>query len=511
MIQNLGKKLFDKNELDLFSISHYLLLYANQGGSIKDFLREALEIILKYSKCEKIEIHLEEKKKFYFCEIKKSPHKNFLFSQKSENPLLKRKTTKPNTKNIILFDLIIAGFNIGNIIYKKTSAELFSKEEKSDFKNIVNTLSIALAHRRVQVDARERVKELVCLYGISKISVKQNLTIDEMLEEIVLLLPPGWLYPSAAGARIELDGKSYRTKGYKKTKQIQSADIIIRSEKRGVIELVYVKEMPENDIGPFLNEEWDLIDAIAKEVSFIIERKISEVEKSKLQEQLRHADRLSTIGKLAAGVAHELNEPIGNILGFAQLIQKNDLLPEIINRDIKKIINASLYTRDIIRQLLIFARMMPSKMAHTDINDIVRDTISFLEARCSKEGIKVIKELSSDYCKIEADASQMTQILVNLIVNAIDAMPLGGKLLIKTLTDKENVILTVEDNGVGMSEDVIKHIYLPFFTTKDIGQGTGLGMSVVHGIVTAHRGTISLQSAVGKGTRFIVSFPKLKK
>ena len=105
----------------------------------------------------------------------------------------------------------------------------------------------------------------------------------------------------------------------------------------------------------------------------------------------------------------------------------------------------------------------------------------------------------------------MTQILVNLIVNAIDAMPLGGKLLIKTLTDKENVILTVEDNGVGMSEDVIKHIYLPFFTTKDIGQGTGLGMSVVHGIVTAHRGTISLQSAVGKGTRFIVSFPKLKK
>ncbi len=489
------------------SISHLLLLYANQGVSIKDFLRKVLESLINISKSSRIEISLSEKGKKYYCNITKKKNISFFFLSGSEIKINKDKSFL----SVLNIPIEVGGDKIGYLKLESKDAGFFKKDDRDFYGDIAKTLGIALAHRRVQVDARERVKELVCLYGISKIAVNENLSIDETLSEIVELLPPGWLYPEAAEARIEFDGIDYKTKGYKKSKQVQSSDIIIRGEKKGVVELVYIRKMPENDIGPFLNEERDLIEAIAKELTFIIERKISLQEKSRLQEQLRHADRLATIGKLAAGIAHELNEPIGNILGFAQLIKRSEGLGHQVVKDLNKIVNASLYSRDIIRQLLIFARMMPSKMVLVNMNKIVNDAFSFLEARCNKEGIKVRKHFSKDLPDFEADPSQITQILVNLIVNAIDAMPGGGTINIKTNYEKGNLILSVEDSGAGMSEDVRKQIYLPFFTTKDVGQGTGLGLSVVHGIVEAHRGTISVQSEIGKGSKFFVTFPVKKK
>ncbi len=489
------------------SISHLLLLYANQGVSIKDFLRETLDSLIKVSGCSRIEINLFEKGKNYFCEAVRNKKTAFNFFSGSDIRQQKRK----HFNSFLDIPIEIGGDKIGYMILEDSKKNFFSSEDKSFYEDLSGILGIALAHRRVQVDARERVKELVCLYGISKISVKENISIDQTLKEIVELLPPGWLYPEAAEARIEFDGKDYKTKGYKKTKQVQSSDIIIRGDKRGVVELVYVKKMPDNDIGPFLNEEQDLIEAIAKELSFIIERKISLDEKNKLQEQLRHADRLATIGKLAAGIAHELNEPIGNILGFAQLIKRSESVTGQVARDLEKIINASLYSRDIIRQLLIFARMMPSKMTSVALNKTIEVAFSFLEARCKKEGIKVKKNLAKELPDFEADQSQIVQILVNLIVNAIDAMPGGGTLNIKTSHEKGNLILSVEDSGAGMSDDVKKQIYLPFFTTKEVGQGTGLGLSVVHGIVESHRGTISVHSEQGKGSKFTVIFPVKKK
>ncbi|MBD3289492.1 PAS domain-containing sensor histidine kinase, partial [candidate division KSB1 bacterium] len=229
--------------------------------------------------------------------------------------------------------------------------------------------------------------------------------------------------------------------------------------------------------------------------------------KIKLEDQLRHADRLATIGQLAAGVAHELNEPLGNILGFAQLIQKNPELSEQTNRDTEKIVAASLYAREVIRKLMLFARQTPPSKSSVNLNKIIQDGLYFLEARCQKSGIELIRKLDGKLPEIIADSSQLHQVLVNLIVNAIQAMPDGGQLIVGTSHSENAVILEVQDKGTGMDHKTLKQIFVPFFTTKDVDQGTGLGLAVVHGIVTAHGGRIDVESNPGKGSIFRVILP----
>jgi two-component system, NtrC family, sensor kinase len=258
---------------------------------------------------------------------------------------------------------------------------------------------------------------------------------------------------------------------------------------------------------PFLLEEQKLIDIVALEVSMLVERREAEQLQSKLEEQLRHADRLATIGQLAAGVAHEINEPLANVLGFAQLARKAPAIPEQVAADLDKIVTNCLHAREVIQKLLTFAHQMPPSMASLDLNQIVNDGLYFLESRCAKADIELLRILDSELPVIRADATQLHQVLINLVVNAIQAMPSGGKLTIRTTRQREHVQLTVSDTGVGMSDDVQKNIFTPFFTTKDVDEGTGLGLAVVHGIVTAHGGSIRVQSKLGHGATFDVELP----
>jgi signal transduction histidine kinase len=284
-------------------------------------------------------------------------------------------------------------------------------------------------------------------------------------------------------------------------------DIVVDGNKRGFVEVGYVWEKPQLDEGPFLNEERNLIDAIAREVSIIVEQKQAEDEKLKFQEQLRHADRLATIGQLGAGLAHELNEPLANILGFAQLATKDQSLIDQTRQDIEKIISAALHAREVIGKLLVFARETTPEKTQVNLNSLVEDGLHFLQSRCAKIGIELVRNLSEGLPEITADRSQLLQVLTNLTVNSIQAMPAGGSLTITTTRDDGHVLLIVEDTGAGMSDEVMKKIFNPFFTTKDVDEGTGLGLSVVHGIVTSHGGTIEVESKVGRGTKFTVRLP----
>ncbi|MFH1229881.1 MAG: ATP-binding protein [Planctomycetota bacterium] len=387
-------------------------------------------------------------------------------------------------------------------------------DEKQDTinlqKDIIPKIRVEATNINEEVALRERIKELTCLYGIAQITAQSDLSIEKILQDIVNLLPFAWLYPKIAAARIFLDNHSYTTIGFNQGIQKISSDIIINGVKRGVVEVVYTERKPDIDEGPFLKEERNLIDTIAREVALIIERKQIEGEKIKLQEQIRHSDRLATIGQLAAGVAHELNEPLSNILGFAQLAQKTAGLPKSVVPDIDKIINASLHAREVVRKLLMFSRQMPTIKSKVNINQIVQDGLYFLKARCEKEGIELIRLLASNLPEIYADYSQVHQVLVNLVVNSIQAMPKGGKLTIKTMAYNDGVSLIVEDTGIGMNDEIKKKMFMPFFTTKEVGQGTGLGLSLVHGIVTAHKGKIKFESKVGQGTRFQIDFPVIK-
>ena len=210
-----------------------------------------------------------------------------------------------------------------------------------------------------KVALRERIKELTCLYDIAQIASQPNKSLEYILQGIVKVLPSAWQYPETTLARLVLDGVSYTTGNFPANCQKQSADIFVNGKPRGFIEIGYAEQKPELDEGPFLKEERSLLNEIARQVALIIERKQAEDDKLKLHDQLRHADWLATVGMLAAGVAHELNEPLGNILGFAQLAKKCAKVPASAKQDIEKIEKASLHSREIIQKLLVFARQVP--------------------------------------------------------------------------------------------------------------------------------------------------------
>lgn len=383
----------------------------------------------------------------------------------------------------------------------------FLHEERNLIDAVAETISRLVAHDESQWALRERIKELTCLYGISTVASRPHIQLDEFLKEVIDLLPPGWQYPEITQARVTLNGESYSTTGFMGSPYRQAADIFIDDQKRGIVEVIYTQEKPEFAEGPFLQEERHLIDEVARQIGFIVEYWEAERETGKLQEQLRHADRLATVGKLSAGIAHELNEPLAAILGFAELVKEAQNLPTAVARDTEKIMNAALHAREVIRKLMIFTRQLPARKEDCDLNQVVREGLYFLESRCAKEGVEMVRRLENDLPRITADPSQLHQVLVNLVVNAIQAMPRGGSLTISTCSKDGTVCLAVEDTGTGMSPEVQKQVFLPFFTTKDVGQGTGLGLSVVHGIVTAHGGSIKVRSELGKGSVFEVCLP----
>ncbi len=357
------------------------------------------------------------------------------------------------------------------------------------------------------VALRERVKELTCLYNLAQLAGRSGISLADILQGTVELLPLAWQYPEITAARIVFDGQSYVTVNFKEVGQVQSAAIVVNGEPRGHVDVVYVEETPRLYEGPFLKEERNLIDGVARQIALIIERRQAEEDRLRLQDQLRHADRLATIGQLAAGVAHELNEPLGNILGFAQLAQKQPGLPEGVIPDLAKIVATCLHARQIINSLMLFSRQMPPQKVRLNLNVVVEEAMGLLEPRCARNGIAIVRHLSPDMPEITADAPQLRQALVNLVVNAIHAMPDGGTLQVATRASGDRVVLTVQDNGIGMDEQVLKEVFVPFFTTKDVNEGTGLGLPVAHGIVTSHGGTICVESAPGQGARFDVELP----
>jgi signal transduction histidine kinase len=188
-------------------------------------------------------------------------------------------------------------------------------------------------------------------------------------------------------------------------------------------------------------------------------------------------------------------------------VAKTEGLPDQASRDVEKIIRATLHAREIVKGLMLFARQMPPNIVNVDLNHLVYEGLELLASRWSRGGIELSRDLAPNLPAVAGDPAQLLQVIVNLVLNALQAMPDGGALRLRTSLAGDNVLLVVEDDGEGMSEDVVRQAFIPFFTTKDVGEGTGLGLSVVHGIVTAHGGFIRIESRPGAGTTFEVALP----
>jgi len=429
------------------------------------------------------------------------------FSQSHPVALTQRQIADPEIASAVLVPLTIGDATTGWLRLSSREERPFSEEDLAALGQLAQSCTIALVSQQAQAALRERVKELTGLYSLAQLSERPEISLDELLQGIAALLPPAWQYPDIAIGRIVLDGRSYSSASDRGGDLRQRAPIVVGGLERGLVEVIYREERPVLGEGPFLKEERNLLDAIAREVAVIIERREATAEHERLHEQLLHADRLATIGELAAGVAHELNEPLGAVLGFAQLARKHTGLPDPADQDIRKIESAALQAREIVRKLMVFARQTAPHKTRVNLNQLVEDGLYLLESRCDKSRIEVVRMLEEELPDVVADASQLQQVLVNLVVNAIQAMPEGGRLTIATRHCESVATLSVADTGLGMSGEVRKRVFLPFFTTKDVNEGTGLGLAVAHGIVSAHGGRISVESRPGQGSCFEVEIP----
>jgi hypothetical protein len=251
------------------------------------------------------------------------------------------------------------------------------------------------------------------------------------------------------------------------------------------------------------------------------ERLQAQAERERLENRLHQSQRLESLGQLAGGVAHDFNNLLAVILNCAAFVAEATADNEAVRADVEQIRNAAERAADLTRQLLIFGRRERVRLKPLDINSVVADVQGLL-ARSIGEHVKLVVHSVASLPPIRADRGQVGQVLVNLAVNARDAMPDGGTLTIEpvmTYLDGEQtglfppvspgcyVGLAVTDDGTGMSPEVLTRIFEPFFTTKPQGKGTGLGMATVHGIVSAAGGGLSVQSALGTGTTVRAYFP----
>ena len=227
-------------------------------------------------------------------------------------------------------------------------------------------------------------------------------------------------------------------------------------------------------------------------------------ERRRRDEELRHAQRLESIGQLAGGVAHDFNNLLGIIQGYAELLEVE--VPEASRSDVQEIQRAAERAADLTRQLLLFGRPQPTEAGVVDANEVVAELRNMLRGTVG-EHVKFTVDPAFEPCPVRIPAGQLEQILVNLVVNARDAMPGGGRLALSTALGGGRVTLRVTDSGTGMTDDVAARAFDPFFTTKEKGRGTGLGLATVYGIVQGAGGRVRLDTLPGRGTTVEIELP----
>jgi two-component system cell cycle sensor histidine kinase/response regulator CckA len=494
----------------------------------------------------------------------------------------------------------------------------------------------------------ERVKELNCLYGISKLDETPDISLDELIQGTVDLIPLSLMYPENTCSRILLDGKEYKTKNFKETDPKLSSDIIINDKRTGVLEVYCLEEKTGIDEEPSLGEEISLINSIAERIGHISERyKVKEVgrknrikyfnhfndapimyvitenlnslpiitdvnklflhkigysrdevvgqpldkfytpgsrhksskggyerapnggfiielrdmvakngqvinttlhalpekdnsdkvtgtrtafiditESKRLEKQLIQSQKMEAIGTLAGGVAHDFNNILTTIIGYADLMLMTLDTDKPLTEEIEEIKIAGERAAALTRQLLAFSRKQIVQPKVQDLNKLLTGIEKML-VRLIGEDIEILMIPESALWKVEIDPGQMEQVIMNLAVNSRDAMPNGGKLTIETVnmdldenyfTDHgivekhpgSYVVLTVSDTGIGMDKETQEHIFDPFYTTKEKGRGTGLGLSTIYGIIKQNNGFIWVYSEPGQGSTFKIYLPKVK-
>ena len=245
-------------------------------------------------------------------------------------------------------------------------------------------------------------------------------------------------------------------------------------------------------------------------VTGVVEVSIDVTEKKKAEEGLRQAEKLAAIGLLAAGIAHEINNPLANILGYAKTLMKDQNMNDKHTENLEVIVEQANKASDIIRGILDFSRQSRPSFKEVEMNGIILKVIKTLSGQINKQKIKIVTNLG-EIPAVKADPEQIEQVIDNLLLNAFYVFEgrRNGTIIVETERSGNFVEVRVIDNGDGIQEEILSSIFDPFFTTKPVGMGAGLGLSICSGIIRDHGGTIHVESEPGKGTKFSFNIPTL--
>ncbi|MCM4173268.1 sensor histidine kinase [Arenibacter sp. TNZ] len=355
---------------------------------------------------------------------------------------------------------------------------------------------------------KERIKELTCLYEVTSIIVNCDYDqIEDAMKGILHCLQKAWRYSDEAHVKFVSDQYHIATTDFPIDGVYLESNVQVFNRKVGEIHVAYPKA--KYNLSDFLEEENKLLKNVCLEVGNLLERKQIKDNEIIIKRKMERADRLGILGEITAGIAHELNTPLANILGFSELLKTRISEDTEANKDLDKIINSAIFSREVVKKLMFFACEMPQQMTLVNINPIIANAINLMEPSFNKKRIVLELHFNAEPIFLRVDTIQLTQVIFNLVLNAIYFSPVKGRILIKVQEIKDNVEIIISDEGPGIDPKNRDKIFEPFYSTKPVGEGSGLGLSVVHGIVKSHKGVISYSSNKAKGTIFTIVFPKI--
>jgi len=379
--------------------------------------------------------------------------------------------------------------------------------------------------RKQAFDLDKKVKELNCLFTICNLIKTPDISLDEIIESLVDLIPPAWQYSEVACCRIKLHDHIYETQHFNEASWKLTSDIKVHSEPIGTVEVYYLEKRPEADEGPFTNDERILINTIAERLGNICEQMQAEEEKQQLEEKLHRVEKMEAIGTLVGGVAHDLNNILTGLVSYPELLLLDLAEDNHLRKALRTIQKSGQKAVAIVQDLLTLARRGVVVKEVVNLNQIIREYLispEFQKLRDFHSNFQLERNLDTELMNIMGSSVHLSKTVMNLLSNAAEAMLNGGSISIRTenqyidraiqgydrIKEGDYVVLQVVDTGIGIPLEDIERIFEPFYTKKVMGRsGTGLGMAVVWGTVKDHNGYINVQSIEGRGATFTLYFP----
>jgi two-component system NtrC family sensor kinase len=400
---------------------------------------------------------------------------------------------------------IVAVIGLGRTV----EGGLLSSEDSALLRAISGYVAVAIENAQLLEEQAQRAKELARLKEF-------NENIIESINVGVMVINLAGRITNWNGALEEIYGlQREQAIGHRITEVFQSdvlktlREMMARSEwhKREPVNVYKFRARSADDRELILNLSLAPLHTKTAEIEGTLVAIENVTERMRLEEQLQQSDKLSSIGLLAAGVAHEVNTPLTGISSYSQMLMQQIPVGDPRQLLLEKIHRQTSRASAIVNNLLNFSRVSDARFAPVDLNRVLDDTIQLLEAQLRNTQIEVMRSYAEELPPALGNAPKLQQVFMNLILNARDAMPNGGRLELITEEQGDTVLVAFRDSGGGIEPEHLSKIYDPFFTTKQIGKGTGLGLAVSYGIIQDHGGQIVVQSDIGTGTSFQITLP----